>query len=124
MLRKVMAVPRCLEDLDVISRFLSDAGFEGELKLLIMDFTGIDVESYVAAFNTSVKLEKMPGAEILKVRYDGMTHPVDIIQEVAVKEGCDFILVVSGDGGNLFHLNLAASLASNPTLPLLVIPHE
>ncbi len=124
MFSRSLAIPRNPEDIEIIKSFLSKRGLEGRVDLLVIDFSGIEVEDYVVSFTPPPWISgiKWGRGEVVRVKYDGMSPPSRVIQEIVSKKSYDMVIVVSQTVGNLPSMNLASSLATTLKLPLLVIP--
>ncbi len=124
MFNKLIAILRNKEDLKVIESFFQRRGFKGRIDLLVIDFSKIDAGDHVVSFASQTWTNEVSWTrgEIIRIRYDGVSHPSKTIHEVACKNNYDAIIVVSRGFGGLFSMNLASSLVFSPSIPILVIP--
>jgi len=124
-LAKTLVAIRKAEDLTTVSHFLRNRNERPQLIVACLKL----VEDPLAPLNLKPPADLVVcgkylegfNFEILTIDYKGDRLSASVYAEAAVKEGCDSILVVSDGRKPLFSPDLAATLASESTVPLIVI---
>lgn len=126
-LTKTLVAVRKIEDLNTVRSFLRE---HGEHPKLIVAYLKLSGEGELGSLrfpnplaDPAIYRKCLEGFnfEIVPLEYDGARLSASVYVERALKDKCDSILVVSNNPKTLFTADLAATLAVESPLPVMVI---